>query len=133
MRQSQVSPPHSESDKRDHERKASPADDRVTTPRVRPAQPAQPSGQRKSTPPGALPPQREPALSPNASGSSSASAASAASAAAGGGGGGVAAPADKKPPKNSADNKEKDKWVESVDYAYEYVPVSQKREGRKNM
>ncbi|GMK57691.1 hypothetical protein CspeluHIS016_0405250 [Cutaneotrichosporon spelunceum] len=29
----------------------------------------------------------------------------------------------------SADNK----WVESVDYAYEYVPVTQKREGRKNI
>lgn len=26
-----------------------------------------------------------------------------------------------------------DKWVESVDYAYEYVPVKQNREGRKNM
>lgn len=26
-----------------------------------------------------------------------------------------------------------DKWVESVDYAYEYVPVAQRREGRKNM
>lgn len=31
--------------------------------------------------------------------------------------------------------KEKDaeKWVESVDYAYEYVPVVQRLEGRKNM
>ncbi|WVR04231.1 hypothetical protein IAU60_001231 [Kwoniella sp. DSM 27419] len=28
----------------------------------------------------------------------------------------------------------KDKgWIEGVDYAYEYVPVSQRREGRKNM
>lgn len=26
-----------------------------------------------------------------------------------------------------------EKWVESVDYAYEYVPVAQRREGRKNM
>lgn len=32
--------------------------------------------------------------------------------------------------KSRADN---DKWVESVDYAYEYVPVAQRREGRKNM
>ncbi|KAK8846537.1 hypothetical protein IAR55_005623 [Kwoniella newhampshirensis] len=24
-------------------------------------------------------------------------------------------------------------WVEGVDYAYEYVPVSQRRQGRKNM
>ncbi|WWC87406.1 uncharacterized protein L201_002295 [Kwoniella dendrophila CBS 6074] len=28
----------------------------------------------------------------------------------------------------------KDKgWIEGVDYAYEYVPVSQRRQGRKNM
>lgn len=25
------------------------------------------------------------------------------------------------------------KWAENVDYAYEYVPVVQRREGRKNM
>jgi hypothetical protein len=25
------------------------------------------------------------------------------------------------------------KWPESVDFAYEYVPVVQRREGRKNM
>jgi protein tyrosine phosphatase (PTP) superfamily phosphohydrolase (DUF442 family) len=44
----------------------------------------------------------------------------------------VAAPADKKPANKPA-AADKDKWVESVDYAYEYVPVSQKREGRKSM
>jgi hypothetical protein len=134
---SQVSPSRSERSKREH----SPStNERATTPRVRPAQPAQPAGQRHSTPNSSLPPQRGPALSPNASGSSAASSASAGSAAAEGkgNGGGVAAPADKKRKSSSTDkdkekDKEKDKWVESVDYAYEYIPVTQKREGRKNM
>ncbi|WRT65258.1 uncharacterized protein IL334_002201 [Kwoniella shivajii] len=50
-----------------------------------------------------------------------------------------AAPAgqvDKRPSDTSSNGNGngKDKgWVEGVDYAYEYVPVTQRRQGRKNM
>jgi len=35
--------------------------------------------------------------------------------------------------KGKAKEKEAEKWVENVDYAYEYVPVVQRRQDRKNM
>ncbi|WWC58932.1 uncharacterized protein I303_101477 [Kwoniella dejecticola CBS 10117] len=35
-------------------------------------------------------------------------------------------------PNGSGNAKEKG-WIEGVDYAYEYVPVTQRRQGRKNM
>ncbi|KAK4684093.1 hypothetical protein P7C73_g6114, partial [Tremellales sp. Uapishka_1] len=48
---------------------------------------------------------------------------------------------EKEKEKEKGKGKDKDKekdgagknWVEGVDYAYEYVPVAQRREGRKNM
>ncbi|WVQ68709.1 uncharacterized protein L199_006918 [Kwoniella botswanensis] len=47
-----------------------------------------------------------------------------------------AAPAGKVDKKSgdTPNGKDKEKgWIEGVDYAYEYVPVSQRRQGRKNM
>ncbi|WWC67443.1 uncharacterized protein I206_101351 [Kwoniella pini CBS 10737] len=35
-------------------------------------------------------------------------------------------------PNGSGNGKDKG-WVEGIDYAYEYVPVTQRRQGRKNM
>lgn len=35
--------------------------------------------------------------------------------------------------KGKEKDKEDDKWIQGVDYAYEYVPVTQRRQGRKNM
>ncbi|OWZ65788.1 hypothetical protein AYX14_06125 [Cryptococcus neoformans] len=35
--------------------------------------------------------------------------------------------------KGKEKDKEDDKWIQGVDYAYEYVPVTQRRQGRKNI
>lgn len=35
--------------------------------------------------------------------------------------------------KGKEKDKEYDKWIQGIDYAYEYVPVTQRRQGRKNM
>ncbi|WVQ89859.1 hypothetical protein IAS59_003623 [Cryptococcus gattii] len=35
--------------------------------------------------------------------------------------------------KGKEKDKEDGKWIQGIDYAYEYVPVTQRREGRKNM
>jgi hypothetical protein len=99
-------------------------DDHHTVPRR--AQPTQPASRRQPTSPAARSPVDRTSPSKEKRGSVSSSAGSSPVEAgdkgkqpgkASGGGSG------------SADNK----WVESVDYAYEYVPVTQKREGRKNM
>lgn len=128
MPPTQVAEGRADRDRRDRDRDSiigqSSDDAAARTPRSRPAQPAV-AAARQPSPPSSLSRSRAPPLSPNATAESSGS--STRSAGSGGNGNATAT--------SSADQKKKtnDKWVESVDYAYEYVPVAQTREGRKNM